>query len=103
MSLADACRHLAARAEHRRFGRAAAACRITQPALSDALRKLKRELGSTASSPLSAPNRRLVASASARPRQAVRSTPLPWPTRRDAIRRRWSPLPQARGCCAATC
>ncbi len=38
-------RYLAALAEHRHFGRAAAACHITQPALSNALRALEAEFG----------------------------------------------------------
>jgi len=45
MNLIDAYRYLAALAEHRHFGRAAAACHITQPALSNALRTLERQLG----------------------------------------------------------
>lgn len=38
-------RYLVALHEHQHFGRAAAACHITQPALSNALRALERELG----------------------------------------------------------
>jgi DNA-binding transcriptional LysR family regulator len=45
MNLIDAYRYLAALALHRHFGRAAAACHITQPALSNALRTLERQLG----------------------------------------------------------
>jgi DNA-binding transcriptional LysR family regulator len=45
MNLVDAYRYLTALAQHRHFGRAAAACQITQPALSNALRTLERELG----------------------------------------------------------
>jgi DNA-binding transcriptional LysR family regulator len=45
MNLIDAYRHLAALAQHRHFGRAAAACHITQPALSNALRSLETHLG----------------------------------------------------------
>jgi DNA-binding transcriptional LysR family regulator len=47
MNLIDAYRYLAALEQHRHFGRAAAACHITQPALSNALRALEAhfELG----------------------------------------------------------
>lgn len=41
MNLIDAYRYLAALEQHRHFGRAAAACHITQPALSNALRALE--------------------------------------------------------------
>lgn len=44
MNLLDAYRYLAALAQHRHFGRAAAACHITQPALSNALRALESHL-----------------------------------------------------------
>lgn len=44
MNLFDAYRYLAALAEHRHFGRAAAVCHITQPALSNALRALETQL-----------------------------------------------------------
>jgi len=45
VNLLDAYRYLAALAQHRHFGRAAAACHITQPALSNALRALESHLG----------------------------------------------------------
>ncbi len=45
MNLIDAYRYLAALEQHRHFGRAAAACHITQPALSNALRALETHLG----------------------------------------------------------
>jgi DNA-binding transcriptional LysR family regulator len=45
MNLLDAMRYLAALDEHRHFGRAASACHITQPALSNALRALEAEMG----------------------------------------------------------
>lgn len=45
MNLLDAMRYLAALEQHRHFGRAALACHITQPALSNALRALEAELG----------------------------------------------------------
>jgi DNA-binding transcriptional LysR family regulator len=45
MNLLDAMRYLAALDQHRHFGRAASACNITQPALSNALRSLEAELG----------------------------------------------------------
>lgn len=44
MNLVDAYRYLAALEQHRHFGRAAAACHITQPALSNALRALEANL-----------------------------------------------------------
>ena len=45
MNLLDAMRYLVALEQHRHFGRAASACHITQPALSNALRSLEAELG----------------------------------------------------------
>lgn len=45
MNLLEALRYLAALDQHRHFGRAAMACRITQPALSNAIRALEAELG----------------------------------------------------------
>jgi DNA-binding transcriptional LysR family regulator len=45
MNLLDAYRYLAALEQHRHFGRAAGACHITQPALSNALRALETHLG----------------------------------------------------------
>jgi DNA-binding transcriptional LysR family regulator len=45
MNLIDAYRYLAALEHHRHFGRAADACHITQPALSNALRTLESHLG----------------------------------------------------------
>lgn len=42
MNLLDAYRYLVALEQHRHFGRAAAACHITQPALSNALRTLEQ-------------------------------------------------------------
>ena len=45
MNLLEALRYLAALDQHRHFGRAAMACRITQPALSNAIRALESELG----------------------------------------------------------
>lgn len=45
MNLLEALRYLAALEQHRHFGRAAQACRITQPALSNAIRALETELG----------------------------------------------------------
>lgn len=45
MNLIDAYRYLAALEQHRHFGRAAAACYITQPALSNALRALETHFG----------------------------------------------------------
>ncbi len=45
MNLLSSFRYLAALDEHKHFGRAAAACHITQPALSNALRALEDEFG----------------------------------------------------------
>jgi DNA-binding transcriptional LysR family regulator len=45
MNLLEALRYLTALEQHRHFGRAAQACRITQPALSNAIRALETELG----------------------------------------------------------
>lgn len=45
MNLLASLRYLAALSEHQHFGRAAAACHITQPALSNALRALEQEFG----------------------------------------------------------
>jgi DNA-binding transcriptional LysR family regulator len=45
MNLLDSMRYLVALEQHRHFGRAASACHITQPALSNALRALETELG----------------------------------------------------------
>jgi DNA-binding transcriptional LysR family regulator len=45
LNLLEALRYLAALDQHRHFGRAATACRITQPALSNAIRALETELG----------------------------------------------------------
>lgn len=45
MNLLEALRYLAALEQHRHFGRAALACRITQPALSNAIRALEADLG----------------------------------------------------------
>jgi DNA-binding transcriptional LysR family regulator len=45
MNLLDALRYLTALEQHRHFGRAAQACHITQPALSNALRALEAEMG----------------------------------------------------------
>ncbi len=47
MNLLDAMRYLAALEQHRHFGRAALACHIAQPALSNALRALESELGTS--------------------------------------------------------
>lgn len=47
MNLLTSLRYLLALHEHRHFGRAAAACHITQPALSNALRALEDEFGVT--------------------------------------------------------
>ena len=44
MNLLDAMRYLVALEQHRHFGRAASACHITQPALSNAIRALEAEL-----------------------------------------------------------
>jgi DNA-binding transcriptional LysR family regulator len=45
MNLLASLRYLAALDEHKHFGRAALACHITQPALSNALRALEEEFG----------------------------------------------------------
>jgi DNA-binding transcriptional LysR family regulator len=45
MNLLESMRYLTALEHHRHFGRAAQACHITQPALSNALRALEAELG----------------------------------------------------------
>ncbi|MES2423586.1 MAG: LysR substrate-binding domain-containing protein [Pseudomonadota bacterium] len=45
MNLLASLRYLVALSEHKHFARAAAACHITQPALSNALRALEKELG----------------------------------------------------------
>lgn len=45
MNLLDSMRYLVALEQHRHFGRAASACHITQPALSNALRSLEASLG----------------------------------------------------------
>lgn len=45
MNLLTSLRYLVALNEHQHFGRAAQACHITQPALSNALRALEREFG----------------------------------------------------------
>ncbi len=45
MNLLAPMRYLVALAEHRHFGRAATACHITQPALSNAMRALEQEFG----------------------------------------------------------
>ena len=45
MNLLEALRYLSALEQHRHFGRAAQACSITQPALSNAIRALEQELG----------------------------------------------------------
>ncbi|MEP6773396.1 MAG: LysR family transcriptional regulator, partial [Polaromonas sp.] len=45
MNLLASLRYLAALDEHKHFGRAAQACNITQPALSNALRALEDEFG----------------------------------------------------------
>jgi DNA-binding transcriptional LysR family regulator len=45
MNLLASMRYLVALAEHRHFGRAATACHITQPALSNAMRALEHEFG----------------------------------------------------------
>jgi DNA-binding transcriptional LysR family regulator len=47
MNLLDAMRYLTALAQARHFGRAAEACHITQPALSNAVRALEQEFGVT--------------------------------------------------------
>ena len=43
MNLLPSLRYLVALQEHKHFGRAAQACHITQPALSNAIRALERE------------------------------------------------------------
>jgi len=45
VNLLTSLRHLVALSEHRHFARAAQACHITQPALSNALRALEKEFG----------------------------------------------------------
>ena len=45
MNLLASMRYLVALSEHKHFGRAAQACHITQPALSNALRSLESEFG----------------------------------------------------------
>jgi DNA-binding transcriptional LysR family regulator len=45
MNLLASLRYLAALDEHKHFGRAAQACHITQPGLSNALRALEEEFG----------------------------------------------------------
>jgi DNA-binding transcriptional LysR family regulator len=45
VNLLEAMRYLAALEQHRHFGRAAQACHITQPALSNAVRALEEEFG----------------------------------------------------------
>jgi DNA-binding transcriptional LysR family regulator len=45
MNLLASMRYLVALSEHKHFGRAAAACHITQPALSNAMRALEQEFG----------------------------------------------------------
>ena len=45
MNLLASLRYLAALDEHKHFGRAAQACHITQPALSNPLRALEAEFG----------------------------------------------------------
>ena len=47
MNLLESLRYLAALQQHRHFGRAAQACHITQPALSNAIRALEAEFGVT--------------------------------------------------------
>lgn len=47
MNLLASLRYLVALDEHKHFGRAALACHITQPALSNALRALEQEFGTT--------------------------------------------------------
>ena len=47
MNLLTSLRYLVALAEHRHFARAAESCHITQPALSNALRALEKELGTS--------------------------------------------------------
>ncbi|MDO8264166.1 MAG: LysR family transcriptional regulator, partial [Gallionella sp.] len=45
MSLFTSLRYLVALHQHKHFGRAAEACHITQPALSNAIRALEEEFG----------------------------------------------------------
>ena len=45
MNLLGSLKYLVALDEHRHFGRAAQACHITQPALSNALRAMEKEFG----------------------------------------------------------
>ena len=47
MNLLESLRYLAALEQHRHFGRAAQACHITQPALSNAIRALEQAFGAT--------------------------------------------------------
>ena len=47
MNLLASLRYLVALDEHKHFGRAALACHVTQPALSNALRALEEEMGAT--------------------------------------------------------
>jgi DNA-binding transcriptional LysR family regulator len=47
MNLLSSLRYLVALQEHKHFGRAAEACHITQPALSNAIKALEREFGTT--------------------------------------------------------
>lgn len=47
MNLLASLRYLVALDEHKHFGRAAQACHVTQPALSNALRALEQEFGTT--------------------------------------------------------
>jgi len=47
MNLLSSMRYLVALSEHKHFGRAAEACHITQPALSNAIKALELELGAT--------------------------------------------------------
>jgi DNA-binding transcriptional LysR family regulator len=47
MNLLASLRYLVALDEHKHFGRAALACHVTQPALSNALRALEEEMGTT--------------------------------------------------------
>ncbi|TXT37595.1 MAG: LysR family transcriptional regulator [Comamonadaceae bacterium] len=47
MNLFTSLRYLAALHQHKHFGRAAAACHITQPAFSNAIRALEEEFGTT--------------------------------------------------------
>ena len=45
MNIIDTFRYLVALEEHKHFSRAAQACHITQPALSNALKSLEEEMG----------------------------------------------------------